>query len=283
MAGYVMDMVSDNLPLSLLAAVGLVLLIVAGLLLWLLGRKLARPACVVSGLVLGSLAGWFTAEAAAPEALLPLVIGLGVAGALLAALLFRVWIALSAAGLLALAVPAAVLLWQGTPLPAATAETETATEAPAVAPGPEASGEDEPAEGDAGDAERSAISEQVDEAARRAGEAARGWVGRQVEAVSAWWAELEGPVKQRIYLAAGFGAVAGLVLGLLAPLITASVESALVGSILVLLPTGRLITDYAPDFAGAVPQTPRMFLLWLGLITVVGILIQWTLFREKAD
>ncbi|NBC10839.1 MAG: hypothetical protein GVY24_03775, partial [Planctomycetes bacterium] len=80
-----------------LAVLGLfVLMVIIGLVLWLLGGALAKAACVVSGLVLGGVGGWLIGAALADQGayVLPLVIGGSIIGALLAGLLFRIWVAI---------------------------------------------------------------------------------------------------------------------------------------------------------------------------------------------
>lgn len=255
----------DSLPPVM--TVVMVALVILGLVLWLAGRKIVGFACAVSGLVLGAVAGLAVGQRFAEQGayILPLIIGGGIAGALLAALMFRVWMALSGAAILALAAPAIVLAWQGTPLevpvvePAAT--TQTAEEMPAEAP----------------------ASEQGAALAQHALDAAQTWYDQQVAALKAWWQDLMPSIRAVIYAAALAGGVLGLLIGLIAPKMAASFETALVGGLLLLLPGRELIIAHAPDVAGYLPQSPRGLVIWLGLITLLGFLLQWTLFGRKTD
>ena len=89
--------------------------LVVGLVLWLFGGRLASKGVMLTGFVLGGLGAMGAAALWTREGpwLLGLGIGGAVAGVLLAWLLFRIWVALSAAVLLALVVPAATLVWDG--------------------------------------------------------------------------------------------------------------------------------------------------------------------------
>ena len=79
------------------------------------------------------------------------------------------------------------------------------------------------------------------------------------------------------------GGVAGLIIGLLFPNLAASFQSALVGALLMVYSGLQLLTVHAPDMAAKVAMTTRLHLILLGLITIVGVAIQWTLFQRKAD
>lgn len=266
---------SSDLPAlwTVLYIVGLLL----GAIVWTLGRSLVKPACAISGLVLGGLGGLAVGRALANEGamVLPLVIGAGIGGALLAALLFRAWVAISGAILLALAVPALMLVWQGTlaPQPAATATQEAAATQPA--------NQLQPMEFLPESQEQAR--EQLQEAVSAAGDKVSDWYSELVDRVKLWWQELPSTTRNLVYVAAGVGAVIGLILGLIMPYTAASVESALAGSLLMLLAGRALLDAHWPTGAGWLPQTPRGLLACLGLITVLGVFVQWTLFRRRAD
>lgn len=350
---------AQNLPPlgeAALAVVVIVLLGVAlllGLAVWLLGWRLARPACVVSGLVLGGLGGFTLGEMLGSGSIttIPLVVGAGIAGGLLAAMLFRVWMALSAAILLALVAPAAVVIWQGTPSEApgetTTAQTEREHPGSSFAPsrspesgqtrdpdapgstrrsepigeGPswqeiaeavrerieeeivdqteptsngqggsdnEAQGADRGAPGnstanDTTVGTEDASQPQINAALGEARAAARSWYSRTRDQLAAWWGELDGAARRMVFTAAGVGALLGLVLGLVMPYTAAAVQSALVGSLLMLVGGRELVERLAPGWAEAFPYTPRAMLIWLGLITLLGVLLQWTFFHKRTD
>lgn len=256
-----------------LAVLVLAVLVVVGAVLWLIGQSLARVACVVSGLVLGGVAGLSVGQMLAEEGAytLPLVLGGAIAGALLAGLLFRVWMGISGAALLALAVPAASIVWMGvTPPPLQLEEMRAqVTDEGAVE---RLVGDDE-----AGDASS------VDGTVAALMTTARGIYASQAEAARTWWEELGGAARGMLVTAALIGGAAGLLLGLMLPNMAASVESALVGAILMFYPGRELLARLAPDQTGWLPHTPRATLVALGLITLLGVLIQWTLLRRRTD
>lgn len=89
-------------------------LLAAGLALWLLGGRLAHLACGLMGLAVGTAAGSLLAWILALDGvvMLPILVLGAVLGAVLAVALFRAWVALCSAVVLAGVLPIAVLLWQ---------------------------------------------------------------------------------------------------------------------------------------------------------------------------
>ncbi|MFA9478178.1 hypothetical protein ACERK3_07700 [Phycisphaerales bacterium AB-hyl4] len=290
--------------LMVLPTIGLLAVALVGLVLWLMGKRIARTACAVGGLVLGGVAGFVLGETMSDQGaiVLPLVIGAALAGGLLAGLLFRVWVALCGAVLLALVAPAAVLVWQGTPAEPVAAETrEVAVEdrpeeaQPRDLPtsvtdavrrtldGERPFATREPDEPAAAEAEADADEADVEQVLEAAVAVARQWYDNQLTLVRQWWSDL-GPATQRtIYVTAAIGAGVGLLLGLLLPFVAASFESALVGSLLLLLAGRELTAMHAEGASAWFPQSPRMVIVWLGLITILGFAIQWTLFARRTD
>lgn len=307
--------------------VTLVIVLFLGLGLWVLGRRLARPACAVSGVVLGALGGLLVAELLQEHGAfaIPLVVGAGIAGGLIAALLFRVWMAMSGALVFALLVPAAMVVWHGAPPVPEQGQQPEPPQQPESAP-PNADPDDEAtappadeptAEGMLGwledffgiDLEEveqvpGKVQRQLDEApdpdeaedaaplrdtaGDRLGSAidhgrerARGWYERSRDRLAAWWGDLSPGAKRGLAIGAGIGALLGLTLGLALPYTAAAVQSALAGAILMFLPLRLLVERHAPDWTGLLPQSPRAVLIWLGLITLLGVILQWTLFRKR--
>lgn len=298
-------------PLAVAVLAGLV---VVGAVLWLLGRKIAPVATGICGLVLGGVAGFVVGERLSEQGAytLPLVIGGGIAGGLLSAMLFRVWMGVSAAVLFALAAPAAAIVWQGTPPPAVDLEVVTEEVRAGI----------EEAEAEAAEAEKEAAEEAERERRRSAKPQAsprgqRGqaeapaaaepaaapsvvdtWLPRwvsalrnvasrvyetQSEAVRGWWDTLGPAGHWLVMIAALLGLVIGLAFGVAAPYWAAMVQTALVGAMLMLLPARELAMQVAPGLEGWLPSTPRPTLLLLGLITAVGVAVQWALFGRSAD
>lgn len=235
----------------------LIAALVVGAILWLSGKRLARPACAVSGLLLGGLGGWALANQIGEGGyMLPFMIGAAIVGALVAAFLFRVWMGLTGALILAVLVPAASLVWQGTTPP-----TLELTE------------EDLPALTEA--AEEGFLTQLTD--------AGRAAYEEQRELIHTWWEGMGTAVRTLIIIGAVGGAFCGLLIGLVQPHFSAAVQSALIGAILIFMAGRQLLLHFMPDQTGWLPTTPRGSVLTIGLITVAGLVIQWTLFRRSTD
>jgi hypothetical protein len=250
--------VLDGIPAAgqaaLLTALGV------GLVLWFFGRRLAKPVCALTGVALGAAAGFVTAQAMGATGLaLAISIGGGVIGLILGALLFRLFMALSFAVVLAIALPAAALAWRGeAPPPVQTRAVQDQfvdlTRPPRSETQPQPTLHERLA----------AVYQQQREEAR------------------AWWDGL-GNRQHMVKIAAGIGALAGLLVGLLLPRLAASVKSALLGGALMLVSAWQLLRLHAAGWAEHVPHGPRAIVTAVGLITILGVLVQWTLSRRKAD
>ncbi|MEM6552555.1 MAG: hypothetical protein AAF750_10575 [Planctomycetota bacterium] len=314
------------------AVFGLALLVAVGLVLWLLGSRLAKPAAVVSGVVMGaSVTASFAGLWAGLDTLTVAFIALGgaILGGVLSGVLFRLWMGLSGALVLAAVVPAAVLVWQGTPgleIPSMTNETAD-TEAPedqAAVSSLDDDGEGEAtadADGGEGNALFDFINRNLDEAMQATqpasesdgnstgpdpdllttdlgGEQAREamrqvsdqvkvaaktvWL-KNAEAVQGWWEQVTPETQKVVYTGALAGGVLGLLLGLLLPTGSAMLQSSVVGALLLLLPGRELIALKLPEYTGFLPGTPRQLVIVLGLITAIGIGLQWMLRRRRAE
>ncbi len=312
--------------LSELGSVGVMMpavTLAAGLLLWLLGRKLARPACALSGLVLGGVGGLVLGEAMVDQGgfMLALVIGGAIGGALLAALLFRVWMAISGAVIFGLAASAAVLLWQEAPAdefmpgdaPPALQSTqaEDAGERAAAEPASGMTIPDKVIAGAIEDLTAAAtdhLGETIGQAATSTDnadtapgnrlaidrevaaevgsvivQALRSLAGYYRQQFSAWWDSAGTGAKGAVWIVGLAAAVVGLLLGLIGPYTAASVQSAVTGSVLMLFSAFSLLAQLMPDHLSWLPATPRGVLVCLGLITVLGMVLQWTFFGRKTD
>ncbi|XAL99376.1 hypothetical protein OT109_17570 [Phycisphaeraceae bacterium D3-23] len=269
---------------------------VLGLVLWLLGGKLMKAAMVIAGLLLGLYGGLLLSGFASSAGFVGvLTVGMAIAGALAAALLFRVWMAVSTAMLFAIVVPAAVLVWEGTP------STEIMGRSPADVT-QDLQRRLNTGEGTIDEITRDRVQSMIDEgsiqslsnadgilreqgieAGKATGEAIKGMVFDNIEAVCAWWQENTTDAQRNVALGMGVGALGGLLLGGLFPKYTAAIQAALVGAVLLFIPGRELIVDHAPEAVGWLPSSPRGGLLALGLITLLGILVQWTLYFRPVD
>jgi len=79
------------------------------------------------------------------------------------------------------------------------------------------------------------------------------------------------------------GAGIGFLLGLMAPNYAAAVQSAIVGAVLIVVPGRELVLTHLPDAKSLIPTTAQGILLTTGLITLVGLALQWTLYLRRDD
>ncbi|MEM6458970.1 MAG: hypothetical protein AAF710_06225 [Planctomycetota bacterium] len=294
---------------TVLLALGLLV----GLVLWAFGGRLAQKGVMLTGFFAGGLgaaalaAGLTENPGAAAElseatgqavensggGLWVLGIGIGgaVAGVLLAWLLFRFWMGATAGALLAAVVPLAALVWQGPgagPTLTAVQETQDVTLEALGA------GESDPAAeairrrlaggtpDEAAAAEEPVAGDALFDRGRFVDGLASVWA-RQVEEVKRWWSELPAGTRRFLVAGAGVGGAVGVVLGLVLPGVAASLQSAMVGSVLLLACGRGLLLAFVPGVGGVLPDSWRGVLLTLGLITLLGVLIQWTLRKRKDD
>lgn len=269
---------------------------VFGLVLWLLGGKLMKAAMVIAGMLLGLYAGVLLAGFVSSAGFVGvLTAGMAIAGALAAAMLFRVWMAVSTALLFALVVPAAVLVWEGTP------SNEVLGRSPAGMT-EELQQRLNTGEGALDNLTRERVQSLIDEGSvqslssaddvlrdkglemgKATSDAVKGLVFENIETMCAWWEENTSQVQRNVLLGMGVGALGGLLLGGLFPRHTAAIQAALVGAVLLFIPGRELIVGWAPDAVGWLPGSPRGGLLALGLITVLGVMVQWTLYFRPDD
>lgn len=102
----------------------LVIMIVSGLMLWLAGGKLAKLGCIASGMIVGGLVGLVISEAVMQSGegfyLAILTLGGAVAGAMVAGLLFRFWMAFSSAVVFGVVAPSVAMVVFAVPGPQVT-------------------------------------------------------------------------------------------------------------------------------------------------------------------
>ena len=246
--------------LALTAAVGLVLC--------LLGRKLLRTVCAVAGLVGGGAVAYAMVPADSSQQMLFIVIvGGAVVGLIVSWLVFRVWMGLILAVLLGLGAPVVGLAMHDNlpPIipPSAGQVLHDLTEA-------------------ADDVtKRDPDEEQPDlsSVSKLTGQV-RQMVDEEFEAIGTWWEQTSSADQYTTMLAAGVGALVGLIVGLIAPQFTAALASSMLGAALIV--AGVCGMDL-PQLEWIVPQALLGRMAAVGLITIVGWVLQWIVFRRKAD
>lgn len=228
---------------------------VAGVVLWLAGRRLAGPLVALVGLVLGTVAGSAVAFSAGTRGtgVLVWLIGGGLVGLMLAWLLFRLGVAALLAALLLLAGPAVLIAGQGDlPIDFSALQWHWPQD----------------------------DTLQVHQSARMA--------------VTDLWSQVEGPVRdwwsRRSYAQiltlvslAALGGLIGLVWGLLWPYGAAGLITAGVGSAMVMGAARVLLPSLSPSAAAWLPQGPWASCVAVGLITLAGAVLQWIIWRRRAD
>lgn len=273
---------------------GLILCMTVGVLVLLAGGRLLKPALVVGGLVLGlAIGGLLSPFIESTGFFIVFVIGLGIVGALLAGLTFRLWMALSAAAVLATVVPAAMLIWQGTPtnqitgpadMEARTAEVRQRYDDAAERLTPETQQLVQQLIDQQSPASLASADAIIDEQTSQAIEAIKGVIFDNVNELRDWWEQNTTAVQRMAVWGMIGGALVGLLIGIIVPNHAAALQSAMVGAVLIFVPGRELVLGWAPaSYAGWMPVSPRGTLLALGLITAMGLCLQWTLYLKPDD
>lgn len=268
-----------------------VALVIAGVLLGLLGGRLIKTACIFGGLALGMIVGGLSLAFVESAAVgVGFMVGLGLIGALGAWLMFRAWVACAAAVMFAIAAPVGMMIWQGVPADELARDSE-ATAQQLQDRYDRAAGElnedtklqvqslIEQGDPEALREAQTLLSDQGIEAMDRA----RGVIFRNIESMGSWWQDNSTALQRRLGLAMLIGAGVGLFFGLLAPNYAVSVQSAIVGGVLIVIPGRELVMNHAPQVSGLVPTTARGTLILLGLITAGLLSVQWTLYLRRVD
>ena len=234
---------------------GLITLVV-GLVIWLLGGRLAKSGFSVFGLLGGGLGAYVISRQFGQDSTVMWWVMIGsIAGFGLGWGLVRVWTAIGCAFLLAILAPVLHLAGQGQPLPPML-HTDTVRQVQ--------------------------YESFQDNAVSHDHQVIR--ILRQKQRLfHAWWSDLQGGFKLTSAILFGVGGFVGLIAGLMYPQPSAKVGSAAVGASVCLISLELLCERYTPSISSWFPQTSNIMLILLGLITMVGLLLQWTILKPKAD
>ena len=262
-----------------------------GVLLWLAGGKLIKAACILGGTMLGMIIGGLSfAFVDTVGVAVGFMIGLGMIGALGAWLMFRAWVAMAAAIVLAVAAPAAVLVWQGVPPEKLADDAQQATQ--------QVEQRYDTFQNQLNDQTKLQVQSLIDqgdpdslkqadqilkEQGEEAYQAARETVFKNLEDIDAWWQSQQSAGVRTIGLAMLIGAGVGFLLGFVLPNHAAAMQSAIVGAVLIVIPGRELLVSHLPATRQWIPDTARWTLITIGLITIIGLSVQWTLYLRRDD
>ncbi len=269
--------------LSYAAWAGPIGLVVLGIVLWLGGRRMARALGATAGLLVGAGMAYLLARDRSETALMVAGTIGALLGAVLAWALFRIWMGAALAALLTVALPIGGLALQAVSPPRWA--PRGATEHESAAPLLEELGKATAAQGDDDGVGGQTTSDRL---AAVLGDHVRdvttSWWDRQRVEVDAWWQEMEAAQRASAMALAGLGAVLGVLVGLIWPYTSAALQSSLIGAVLAWAGLSRLtLRNGEAVMTGFLPDTPAQMVSVLGLITLVGVLLQWTLWRRRAD
>lgn len=303
-----------DLPLAGLIPVGLAL--IGGLLLWAAGRRILLGAFAAIGLVLGGTAGWMIGElmGLGMQIWIPTVVG-GVVFACVAALASRLVVAVAFALTLGIAASLATMTLAqigGSSDDQPTQEQITDPEGLA-GPIPEIPLPEELAEWlDSIDPDRSnqdppeaqperappglPLDLPLDLASEALGDSleipaqAQRYVdhiqhiaGQLKDALKAKWATTPASARPTVIASALSGLLVGMLLGALARGFSAVVVTAFSGSLLWLSCAWTLASRAGLSEASWMPESSGSWLGWWMVTAVIGLGIQWTLRRKRAD
>jgi hypothetical protein len=234
-----------------------------GMILWVFGRKLARSGCGFSGFLAGaSFALILPSSHASPQTLvMALAIG-GVVGFILAWLLFRVATGLTLAVTLALAVPIADLAWQNNLPEIIPVKIETEV-TPHLANGLQ--------------------TKDVLPAAMEVKPFVHRNFTIQRDSLVHWRNNLDDDTRHTMGALALAGALSGLFIGLVFPYLATSAESSLFGGLLMLIGFWNLAAHFKLPIPWEKLASSQQVAIAVGLITAMGIIAQWVMWRKKAS
>ncbi len=266
-------------------------LVIVGLLLWAAGKKLLRFGFAILGIIVGGAIGWIIGESLhlGIWTWATTIVG-AVVLACIMAIAYRLAIAGAMAMIFAVASPMGVISfaeWQ--------ARSEGKTLQDIEAPNstlikPETQEKiDEAAKSAA-----TAVNEQLDRAKTALSESLGGKADEQIAELSAFTARIRDAVRQKwdstpealrptLTVSMIAGAVFGLILGGVAPTLSAVAITALGGSLLWLCGLQIIAVRYGIAERIWIPTTGTSWLtLWL-ITSFVGVVIQWTFRKRAAD
>ena len=282
----------------------------AGLLLWAAGRKVLRWAIAAVGLVIGASIGWAIGEAIGVPSWIPALI-LGAIAAIVAGVASRLAVAVGLALVLGLGLPA--LTWT-------IADLTGQYDLPEIRQAPDEAMLEEPEEVDGGlfdwinegpgaflpdieqepeDVEPNAlltpqeIKDAIDDTAESLGitkedaeqqlEIAADFFRELTAAVADIWNQAPDSLQKLLILTAALGVLLGLVLGVFATKLSTAIVTAFGGAALWMVAALIIAGGLGAPLAEHLPTSNVAWSAAWIVISVIGLVIQWTAFRKPAD
>ena len=303
-----------DLPLAGMIPVGLAL--IAGLLLWVAGRRILLGAFAAIGLILGGTAGWMIGElmGLGMQIWIPAVVG-GIVFACVAALASRLVVAVAFALTLGIAAPLATMTLAqlggssdaqptqdqiadprdlGGPIPDIPLPDEVAEWLDRIDPGrpnhdpPEAQPERAPPDLPLDlplDLASKSLGEslEIPERAQRYVDHIQNIARQLKDALKAKWDTTPASAQPTVIASALSGLLVGMLLGALVRGFSAVVVTAFSGSLLWLSCAWTLVSRAGLSEASWMPESSGSWLGWWMGTAVIGLAIQWTMRRKRAD
>lgn len=295
---------APDLPWSVHVAAGLALIV--GLIIWLAGGRLMRPAFIALGAIIGASLAHLLPQGIAQWIGPWVLAGIGaVIGALVGWLAFRVLVANTLAAVISIACAlgvAAMVTGEG-PISPSTSTSSESTSQPAE-PGAEGGSLEERLARQQIEQAQEAISDAIDRARGRIEETAservesgsiaeltvergkqtvRVFAARSWQALTEFWNhDLSPRGRAYLLLALTMGYLGGLVLGFALPKRAAAVTTAMIGPAVWLPATAYIIVATGLPLAERIPSDPLLWLIAWTTLAIIGFGIQVFGARKKA-
>jgi len=250
-----------------------------GVVLFLFGRPLVRPTFALLGLIVGAVVMAAVAQTVVQDRwpgspTLPWVIGGAVAGGVALLLLYRVGMGIVFAIAVGIVAPLVLMLCLHIALPGLAEPIQTARTA---------IGENVQATTDLiENSERELTQEQYDQLTPITVPLQQLNVDL-TNAWKAWWEGMTTGNQWAIGATCGGGAVVAGALGMALPAFASVLTTALLGTLMMLGGIYRVAGLMGEGVLEKMPATAASVAILIGSLTVIGSLIQWMLFRKKAD
>ncbi len=304
--------------LPLLGLVPLLLLMVVGLLLWAVGFKILRAGFAAAGLLLGGVVGWILGDAfqlGVPAWGAALFLGLLFAA--MGALTYRLAVAGALAIVFGFGAPLAVIavheLQGGEVVDAATGPqngppAETDPDDPTGDPAGDPAGvedridvwiqdwfekqvrdrlpagtEIDPAKLDQEEVRSLAEQFNLTEEFEQHIEQFRNFARRLIDGVQQSWARTPERIRPFLLAAAVLGALLGILVGAAVPKLSTTVVTSFTGSLIWLASLRVILERIVPGGADWLPESGRSWLAIWAVAAVIGLFVQWTIQRRRAD